>query len=337
MQTRFFTVDLPLPAPPAWGPRSASSYLDELRRRLAGTPGCRVETVAQLDYRIDAAIKRFEYVTLRSHGLERFHRWLLVRAGIHGNEIAPCYSVLRHARRWFELAHGAGVGLVICPLDNPSGFEGATRYNAENDRGSAGNNDFLRYELAHGILVDDLGDGFVPGTGEPFDVVRCHWSSAPELGLALPQETRVLHDLLRTLPLASLGAVIDLHQDNYLSRPATYAFSGDETARYREVCAELRTFTEVLHSIEIEDPALRYAGYEKEVFPVGGCSSLLYEQIADPHGFVRHHDGSLGDLMFRIGVPHALTIETASVMPQEAVDRVCDIWIAHCIARLAAR
>ena len=144
---------------------------------------------------------------------------LLLTAGIHGDERAGPLSILEHLEAIARRARERGVGLIVYPLCNPSGFEAGTRYNIDGDRGELGNNDFLRYELPDGRLVGDIG------RGRTFS--RWRWSSDPDLDARLPAETVLLHALLRREPLERVGAAIDLHQDRITpaARPLAYDYA----------------------------------------------------------------------------------------------------------------
>jgi hypothetical protein len=104
-------------------------------------------------------------------------------------------------------------------LGNPSGFENGLRYNIDGNVGQGGNNDFLRYELSDGRVVDDRVGG------DEFE--RWCWSSDKRLGITLPAETQLMHKLLKQDPLQQISACIDLHQDYNISEsgPAAYHYA----------------------------------------------------------------------------------------------------------------
>src|SRR3989338_8264897 len=81
----------------------------------------------------------------------------VIRATIHGDEVAGALTLHQHVEQIFQWAEQRRIHLVVFPLDNPSGFEHRLRYNIEGHCGE-GNNDFLRYQLEDGSWAGDLPD-----------------------------------------------------------------------------------------------------------------------------------------------------------------------------------
>src|SRR5580698_9486524 len=92
--------------------------------------------------------RAFDLVGLRSPGA----RTVLITAGFHGDEKAGPLTLLEHAAEIVGYAAARGVGLLIYPCINPSGFEAHIRYNLSGERP---NNDFLRYELSPGVWAGE--------------------------------------------------------------------------------------------------------------------------------------------------------------------------------------
>lgn len=227
---------------------------------------------------------------------------LLVTAGFHGYERAGPLSILAHLEAIARHARERGVGLIVYPLTNPSGFEAGTRYNVDGDRGELGNNDFLRYELPDGRLVGDIG------RGRTFS--RWRWSSDPNLDARLPAETVLLHALLRREPLERVSAVIDLHQDRItpVDRPLAYAYAFGDLSVYAPIVREVEREIAIARRLSIS------AGQASEM-------------TTDDAGFIVRHDGTLPDLLHRLGARHGITVETTGGTPLGLACRVNLIWI----------
>ncbi|MBJ6759436.1 hypothetical protein JGU66_01595 [Myxococcaceae bacterium JPH2] len=212
-------------------------------------------------------------------------RWLVLTSGFHGEEPAGPLTLAEHLPEVIAHAKARGVGLRIYPCINPSGFEDGTRYNRS---GEKPNNDFLRYEVAPGEWRGELN-------GEP-----------PFLRWALydggPKETRAVRtDLARFAPP---DAALDIHQDNYLPGPATYAYTFGDKAAYRPLVAACAARVAVLRQRKVDE-----------------------NNVTDADGLIEFHDGSVTDWYMRQGVPWAATLETTTVTPLETCHAVNLIWI----------
>ncbi len=294
---------------------SYADFLIGLKRALEQTPDAELITVTELVYGSGKAEKRYPYVQIRSKTIAPQDKLVLIRAGIHGDEVAGPLTICRHLPELFASADAAGVKLVIFPLDNPSGFEARSRYNIIDDRGpeGAGNNDFVRYALADGSFIDDLEDGC--------SFARWYWSSDQALGLKLPAETVALHDALRKLPLHQVRALIDLHQDNFISDVGAYHYllcPQGYSALLEPIIAEVARCVHVFSYTEIGS---------------GQASALRSDRL----GVIRRFDGTLPDLLYHLGCEFCITVETTGTTPAEVADRVNVIWLTKILQLVGAR
>ena len=290
----------------------------------------------------DSVARRGDLVLARHELVYRAGRWPLVRvasralgeakgvvlvlAGLHGDEIAGPITVAQELDGLAERAHRHGLGLIVYPLANPSGFDVGTRYNADHDRGSAGNGDFLRYLSDDGTLVDEVEPGPTPR--------RWRWSS--ELGVALPVETRALHECLRRDPLTRVLAALDLHQD-LLSEgvgPAAYAYAFGDRSAYRSIVDAVGALVPLLAERAIG------AGFGVEIDEEGRArqpSVITAVPISDADAFIERHDGSLTDLMYRLGVQHSIAVETTGATPLDVACAVNRAWLEGIVELAAVR
>ena len=232
--------------------------------------------------------REFDLVGLRLRGA----RTVLVTAGFHGDEKAGPLTLLEHAAEIVDYAAARGVGLLIYPCINPSGFEAHTRYNVSGERP---NNDFLRYEIAPGVWRGELRDG------ERFSRI------VPAVD-GLPKETAAL---ARELDLAPLpAAALDLHQDNFIHGSLFYAYVFGDLATYRPLMARAGSLVPVLRSSIVD------SGHEPGS-----------DVRADAEGFIICPDGSITDRFHRAGVPYVAAIETTTETPAPMADEINLIWI----------
>ncbi|MBI2450475.1 MAG: succinylglutamate desuccinylase/aspartoacylase family protein [Candidatus Nealsonbacteria bacterium] len=247
-------------------------------------------------YKLHYKKGKYDFLRIASEEIMPMDKIIMIRAGIHGDEIAGPITILDHANEIIDLIHDNGLKIILYPLGNPSGFEIRTRYNADYKDGDSCNNDFLRYELEHGLLVETIGDNV------RFE--KWHWLSdvAEELRIKLPAETKLMHRLLKKDPLSQISGFVDLHQDFKtpgLGMAAAYHYSFDG----------LEAYENIVKCIE-------------EIAP------LLSDEIgADERGFIIEHDGSLDDLMHRLGVKYCVTCETTGATPLDIACQVNLIWI----------
>jgi len=239
----------------------------------------------------------FDLVGLRSPGA----RTVLITAGFHGDEKAGPLTLLEHAAEIVDYAAARGVGLLIYPCINPSGFEAHTRYNVSGERP---NNDFLRYEIAPGVWRGELRDG------ERFSRI------VPAVD-GLPKETVALARELDRAPLPA--ASLDLHQDNFIHGSLFYAYVFGDLASYRPLMARAGSLVPVLRSSIVD------SGYEPGS-----------DVRADAEGFIICPDGSITDRFHRAGVPYVAAIETTTETPAPMADEINLIWIRGFIDLCAA-
>jgi len=234
--------------------------------------------------------------------------WAIITAVFHGDEPAGTLTVVQRLSEMANLAHSRGVGLIVYPLINPSGFDAGTRYNIDDVGQNHPNNDFCRYVLANGGVVDDLGSG----------TEFSRWFSARLLTSdARPIETVRLHDCLDAdLRNHDIKAAIDLHQDQYLKGPAAYAYAFGDLSRYGEITREVEKLVTVIKNADVS-------------------SGQISPAWANHQGLIRRHDGSITDYFHRHGVPHTVALETTTDTPTATAIEVNMIWIRGIIELVA--
>ena len=139
---------------------------------------------------------------------------------------------------------------------------------------------------------------------------RWYWSSDSRLHLDLPAETRLMHHLLQRDPLENIVAALDLHQDN-ISRI-------DRAAAYHYAFGDLPVYGRIVEAIRKTVPVLAH-----KVISAGQASGMR----TDRDGFIVRHDGTLGDLLYRLGVAYPVTAETTGKTPIDTACRVNWLWI----------
>lgn len=221
-------------------------------------------------------------------------RWLVITAGFHGEEPAGPLTLLEHFPEIAQAARDQGVGLRVYPCINPSGFEAGTRYNASGERP---NNDLLRYETAPGLWKGEIDEG------ETF------------LRYALydggPKETQAIrNELVKHAPPI---AALDIHQDDYLPEPLTYAYVFGDKEAYRPLMRASAPFATVAQDYQVDE-----------------------HRHTDPDGLIVFHDGSVTDYFARAGVPYTATLETTTRTPMERCHAINLAWI-HGFIRLATQ
>ena len=276
--------------------RKTTGYYEELKKLAAKRRDIRIERHRIED---DAG---YDFYRIVSRGAGPNDRFMLIRAGIHGDEVAGPLTLIRYFNRIFDYAHKRGVNLIVYPLGNPSGYDARQRYNTDEGEGPGANNDFVRYELDNGNRVDDIRRGA--------KFKRWYWSSDHRLQLNLPAETRLMHHLLRRDPLEYIVAALDLHQDN-ISRI-------DKAAAYHYAFGDLPIYGRIVEAIRKTVPVLAH-----KVISAGQASGMR----TDKDGFIVRHDGTLGDLLYRLGVAYPVTAETTANTPIDTACRVNWLWI----------
>lgn len=307
---------------------TSAELIDSIRRTVAQRGDALVETVGRISYDAPGGPMEYETIKVRSAVIDPDDRILLIRAGIHGNEVSGPLSLRDHLDEILDYAHQRGLKLIIYPLDNPSGFEARLRYNVEGDRGAMqdGNNDFMRYELADGSITGDLLDRPVYS--------RWYWASDPALWaklgyeLRLPKETELMHEDLKRSPLSQVSAVVDLHQDNFCigagstgMSPGAYHYAFGDVSRYSAIADEIARHVPLLADTRIGSGFFGPAS----AVTAGAVDSDL--PLSDSRGFIVRHDGTLPDLLLKFGAEHGITVETTGATSPEAADQANMIWI----------
>lgn len=252
----------------------------------------------------------YAFFRVCSAKIQPHDRIVLIRAGIHGDETSGPLSLLRYFDEIFDYAHERNVKLIIYPLGNPSGFDAGSRYNMDGHRGEAGNNDFLRYCLGNSEVVDDIGPGRA--------FRRWYWLSDKNLRIDLTLETSLMHEFIQADPLGQIIGVVDLHQD-YLSKeagPGAYHYS----------FGDLSAYGDAVERIDRLIPVFRH-----KLIDAGQASAMR----TDEQGFIVRHDGTLGDLFYRLGAKYCVTPETTGSTPIGKACEVNLIWIKKVIDLVA--
>ena len=215
--------------------------------------------------------KRKSYKLLRiiSKNITNTDKIILISAGIHGEEIAGPITILNHLNLILDHIHARGLRAVIYPIINPLGFEKGTRHglDCKNYEEGIDANNFLRYILNDGTITDDLR--------ELNTFKEWGWSSDERFQIKLPEETKLLHYLLKKEPIHQVVAAIDLHQD-YLTKdvqPAAYHYIYGDGLVYSEIYRKIEKITPLLSNRYID------AGYTN-----GGMKS-------DANGSIIRYDG----------------------------------------------
>lgn len=311
-------------APPLNPARAPAVPLEDIERAI--TALSRRPDVALSRHRLHYRCGRFQLLRLASKPLPASTPLLLVRAGIHGDEVAGPITLARHLERLFDRAHSSGIGMLVYPLGNPSGYLHGLRYNADHDTGDEGNNDFLRYLLADGRWAGALAPG------QSF--TRFAWSSDPVTGVRLPLETTTMHRVLRADPLAQVRAAVDLHQDHLTpgADAAAYHYAFGDRHAYAGIIACIRRHLPVLAHTAIG------AGFGTRIDATGqvlGTPMLDGAPVSDGSGFIERHDGTLSDLMWRLGVPYSVAPETTRATSLDVSVEVNVAWLEGLIDLLA--
>lgn len=282
-------------------------------RRKAKIAGCRIQTLpiqhkAGVWHQLRIADKR----TGPRQGI------FILAAGIHATEVAGPLTIYLYFHHILKLVRQAGLQLVCYPLMNPSGFDKDCdpsdyenkELNIDNESGSAGNNDYLRYLLSDGTWTWNMGD-------QDHSYTEWQWSSHQSLGQKLPAETLVMHKFLQKEKWDYVKVLADIHQDKFTKgTPAgAYHYPYGDLSRYDHIVERIRPHTTVLANYDFR-------------FSRKNPDAVVR---SDKNGYIVHHDGGLGDLACRQGVPHALTIETTGATELNTAIKVNLIWIEELI------
>ncbi|NHI92832.1 MAG: hypothetical protein EAX96_10055 [Candidatus Lokiarchaeota archaeon] len=249
--------------------------------------------------------KSYKFLRIISKNIKPMDKIILISAGIHGEEIAGPITLLKYSNLILDYIHKNGFRAIIYPIINPLGFEKGIRYQPDTKTKDDGVdiNNFLRYILYDGTITDDLKEQNV--------YKEWIWSSDERLKLNLPEETKLLHFLLKQEPLYQIVAAIDLHQD-YITKdvpPAAYHYIYGDSMEYSEIYRKIEEITPLLRNKYID------AGYTN-----GGMKS-------DANGSLIRYDGSLSDLLQRLGAKNVVTVETTGITPLNKACMVNLAWI----------
>jgi hypothetical protein len=214
-------------------------------------------------------------------------RTLLITAGFHGDETAGPLTLVEHLPAIVEHAAARGVGLVVFPCLNPSGFVDNTRYNRT---GESPNNDFLRYEVTPGHWVGELA------AGQRFLRWRLHRDS--------PKETRALLGELERMETPH--AALDIHQDPWLEGAWSYAYTFGPREVYRPMVDATEVVVPLAREVMVDDD--------------DGV-------VTDANGLIEFHDGSVTDYLHRRNVPFTAALETTTQTDLARCHEVNLIWI----------
>jgi len=267
------------------------------------------EDIIVQSFKLDYKNKRFELLKIKSENISKEDKIVMISSGFHGNEKAGPLTILKKANKIINYCHKNGLKIIIYPLINPSGFENNTRYNMDNDRGDAGNNDFMRYELSDGKIVDDLG------ASKKFK--KWYWSSDKKIKTRLPRETKLLHKLFKKDPLKQIVAAIDLHQDPPADNQKgifAYQYSFKNKKLLKGISEKISKIVPTLKNRKIDTGFI-----------------LKAKLKTDKNGFIVRHDGSITDLMYRFGTKHPIAVETSTTTPLDTAILVNLTWILNIV------
>lgn len=251
-------------------------------------------------YRLNYKEGDYDFLKIKSREIKIEDKIILIRAGVHGEEISGPLTFLKDINQIINYAHKRGVKIIIYPLANPLAFDLGLRQAAD----GLPANDCLRYKLKNGEIVEDLKD-----KGQDF--IEWYWASDKRLNLKLTPEDALMQKLLKEeIFLGQIAAVLDLHQD-YLT-PKVRA------AAYHYAFGNLKIYHDIIKKIKKVVPVLKN-------FPISAGEPD--EMKSDENGFIIRYDGTFIDLFFRLGVRHSVTAETTGKTPLNKAQAVNLIWI----------
>lgn len=251
------------------------------------------------------------FLEIASKDFSNFPCAVLIRALIHGNESCTGLFLAARFNDVVDYAHERRCAVLIYPAGNPSGAAIGTRYNADGDRGSDGNNDWVRYKMPDGTWKSDLG-------GED-NSVGWRWASDRRLrGVHLPIETKLAHNLLRDHVRRKwfrdrTWAVIDFHEDHFTDDgdpdgPASYQYIFRPSPYYSEIIGDVQKIVPVWSNKQIS---------------AGQASAMR----TDSFGSIVRYDGTLPDLTRLLGVKDSVTVEVSGETSWQKAIEVDAVWI----------
>lgn len=278
---------------------TAKDYLDELKQQCKKL---KLDWSVQAKFKYDGKTYDFVKITKKSDGPV-----ILIRAGVHGNEVAGPLTIHERLADIVKLANKHGFGLVIYPLANPSGFELGHRYSKFSKKGD----DFVRYEI-----YDNYKGSVKNAPSSASSKWKFTWDADPDD--ALSQETAAMTKEVRSTDWSKVAAVLDLHQD-YLTRdekdrPASsYFYVYGDKSKYKHLA----------------DASAKLVPFYKET----GEPS---DEKVGKDGFIVSNDGSFADAVRHLGVKHSIVIETTGKTELQTAIAVNMIWIDG-IMQMAAK
>lgn len=295
------------------GPLTAWNYHDQL---VASLWGRRDLEIKEFTGRIRYGAKAYPFTRVGSRHIAPGDRALLIRATFHGDETAGALTMLRRLPEIADIVCACGLKLICYPLANPSGFE---RGEPGGENGTRGYDDWVRYELKEGGIIDENL------SNAPF--TRRFMSSDPQLAnlgvpVTLVQETALMHELVcNDLRLgAHIVAMLDIHQHCHveigedpekLGAPGAYFYGFGKRARrrrYNGIIARINNLVPVLRHTRIlsgENTPMKTDGQ--------GCIPNC-------------HDGSYADFWDWRGA-EVIVAETTGPTPLPAAEEVYLEWI----------
>lgn len=274
---------------------TAAEYLEDLRFYVDRRDDLEIKVIGKVEY----GQKRYEVVRIQSKDIGPEDKVLLIRAGIHGEEISGPLTFLSQLDSIADLAAEYGVALIVYPLANPSGWETGKRFNADDDPADAGD-DFVRYFVG-GKWVEDEDAAEDAGWGLTEEV---------DPDAKRNQETLVLTADLKNLPVDQIIAAVDIHQDHIHGdqKPAAYHYVLGDHTQYHDIVEKIKGILPVLADVGVD------SGFDKP-------------KSTDKDGFIIRHDGSWIDYLYRAGVEHCVVPETTGGTSQAIAEEVNLLWI----------
>lgn len=257
----------------------------------------------------------------------QYESLLLLISGFHGEEKEGPLTLSDYFDEIYGYADKHGVGVIMYPCVNPSGFDYGRRYSFEYDPSKhRGNNDFLRYVFNDGSIGSGLlrkqsfKKWYIASNSYILNLLK----NLPEdEHYELLKDTLLLHKAIyRDLSVFKdrIIAFVDLHQDFILdvsSQPYSYIYTFGDTIPYLATIAEVGHLVPILRNHRIN------SGFSDDDF------------YSDKHGVLMRHEGTIEDYMYRMGIPHVICVETTGAVTSRVARDVNRLWI-QCAIRLAA-
>ncbi|MCL5431915.1 MAG: hypothetical protein M1484_02315 [Patescibacteria group bacterium] len=253
-----------------------------------------------------------------------FYKAALVwTAGFHGNEPHAFLGSAVKLNEVVNYAHKNRVGVRAYLLVNESGARQGTRYNADTPvEDPVANNDFVRYFLTDGRIVDDLG-------GEDENKVASWWWAA-DSEQKLPEETRLLSNILTKNWWEGdfrgrIKAVVDCHVDRRTQEDTDV----DCPASYQYIFGDPNRFNSILDNVAGVVPLWT----NKKIL-----SGLATPAWTDGRGNVTdRYDGTVTDLTRLLGVKDSVAVEVSADTDLDTAAEVYGIWVRGMVDLIVGR